>query len=343
MPPVRIETVTADSRTQDPIPGLQLAPRTSHVQIAFSVLTLTDPARVRFRYRLDDYDRDWVDAPATRLASYTNLPPGHYRFRVLANGGDGVWRDPGAIWDFGVEPVFYQTRWFQALCVFAISLLVYASWRVHVRQVRRQFALVLAERIRMSRAIHDTLLQGLAGLALQVDDLSHTMETSPRAARERTVRIRRQVEDSIREARQSIWDLRSPRLASRDLPRALREAGESVIAGRPVKLDVKVSGAARTSAPFVDEQLLLIGQEALSNAVRHGRATEVSVQLDYNGDETRLRVRDDGCGFDPDEALRLNGHYGLVSMRERAEQVRGHIVISSKPGKGTDVQAIVPA
>jgi signal transduction histidine kinase len=157
------------------------------------------------------------------------------------------------------------------------------------------------------------------------------------------VRIRRQVEDSIREARQSIWDLRSPRLASRDLPRALREAGESVIAGRPVKLDVKVSGAARTSAPFVDEQLLLIGQEALSNAVRHGRATEVSVQLDYNGDETRLRVRDDGCGFDPDEALRLNGHYGLVSMRERAEQVRGHIVISSKPGKGTDVQAIVPA
>ena len=120
MPPVRIETVTADSRTLDPTPGLQLAPRTSHVQIAFSVLTLTDPARVRFRYRLDDYDRDWVDAGAARQASYTNLPPGHYRFRVLANGGDGVWRDPGAVWDFGVEPVFYQTAWFQALCVLAI-------------------------------------------------------------------------------------------------------------------------------------------------------------------------------------------------------------------------------
>jgi signal transduction histidine kinase len=313
------------------------------VQIAFSVLTLTDPARVRFRYRLDDYDRDWVDAGVARQASYTNLPPGHYRFRVLANGGDGVWRDASAGWNFSVEPIFYQTQWFQALCIFAISLLVYASWRVHVRQVRRQFALVLAERIRMSRAIHDTLLQGLAALALQVDDLTHTVETSPQAARERTLHIRRQVEDSIREARQSIWNLRSRNLATRDLPRALREAGERVIAGRPVKLDVKVSGAARASASPMDEQLLLIGQEAVSNAVRHGRATAVTVELDYDGEETRLRVRDDGCGFDPDEACQRQGHYGLVSMRERAAQVRGRLVISSVPGKGTAVEAIVPA
>ena len=168
------------------------------------------------------------------------------------------------------------------------------------------------------------------------------MATSPLAARERTLQIRRQVEDSIREARQSIWDLRSPRLLPHDLPRALREAGERVIAGRPVELDVKVSGAARTSASRVDEQLLLIGQEALSNAVRHGRATTVTVELDYHLDETRLRVRDDGCGFDPNEAGRLEGHYGLVNMRERAEEVRGHVVISSVPGKGTAIEAIVP-
>jgi NarL family two-component system sensor histidine kinase YdfH len=91
-----------------------------------------------------------------------------------------------------------------------------------VQRVRRQFALVLAERIRMSRAIHDTLLQGLAGLALQVDDLSHTFDgTEPALARSRVLKIRKQVEEYIREARQSIWDLRSPRLASSDLPRAL--------------------------------------------------------------------------------------------------------------------------
>lgn len=109
-----------------------------------------------------------------------------------------------------------------------------------------------------------------------------------------------------------------------------------------MELDVKVSGAARSAAPLVDEQLLLIGQEALSNAVRHGGATTVTVELDYRADETRLRVRDDGCGFDPGETSRFQDRYGLVSMRERAEQVRGHIVISSAPGKGTDVQAIVP-
>ena len=100
----------------------------------------------------------------------------------------------------------------------------------------------------MSRAIHDTLLQGLAGLALQVDDLSHTMETSPQAARERTCESGGRSRTTIREARHSIWDLRSPRLVSRDLPKALREAGERVIAGRPVKLDFTVSGAPQSSA-----------------------------------------------------------------------------------------------
>ena len=208
--------------------------------------------------------------------------------------------------------------------------------------MQHQFSLVIAERARVSREIHDTLLQSLVGVALQFDGIANALGPSSVNAREQLTRVRRQVEAYIREARQSIWDLRSPKHASYDLPRALREAGERVIAGRPVDLDVRVSGAARTSASLVDEQLLAIGQEALSNAVRHGRARAVSVQIDYSHDQTRLRVQDDGCGFDPDEARRLQGHYGLISMHERAEQVRGRIVISSVPGEGTAVEAIVP-
>ena len=308
MPPVRIETVTADSRTLD----------------AYS----RSPTRSPDVARADRIQRPDADRSGPRA-----LPVSPRRLRSRLGGRRG--RAPGLVHQPATRPLpvprARQRRRRRlarpgrrlglqrrarllpeavvpgALRVARSALLVYASWRVHVRQVRRQFALVLAERIRMSRAIHDTLLQGLAGLALQVDDLSHTMETSPQAARERTLQIRRQVEDSIREARHSIWDLRSPMLVSRDLPRALREAGERVIAGRPVELDVKVSGAARPSAPLVDEQLLLIGQEALSNAVRHGHATTVTVELDYRDDETRLRVRDDGCGFDPDESCAAAG------------------------------------
>jgi len=279
---------------------------------------------------------------ANREAVYTNLPPQQYRFVVEATNGDGVWTQ-GATWNFGVEPMFYQTRWFAALMTVMAGLLVAAVWRIRVRSVRRQFALVLAERIRMSRAIHDTLLQGLAGLALQVDDLSHTLEDADRqSARRRVVKMRRMVEEYIREARQSIWDLRSPRLAQSDLPNALKQAGERAIGERPVTLDFTITGTPHRCAPFVEEQLLLIGQEAVNNAVQHGRATRVGMEIFYDESHTRLRVSDDGCGFDPASLAEANGHYGLISMRERAEQVKGRVRIDSSPGRGTLVEAVVP-
>jgi ligand-binding sensor domain-containing protein/two-component sensor histidine kinase len=342
MPPVRIESVTADAQKYDPQSGLFAPSQTSHLHIAFTALTLTDPTRIRFRYRLDGFDHDWLDPGASREAVYTNLPPQQYRFVVEATNGDGVWT-PGATWNFGVEPMFYQTRWFMALMIAMSGLLVTAVWRLRVRGVRRQFALVLAERIRMSRAIHDTLLQGLAGLALQVDDLSHTLEDADReSARGRVVKMRRMVEEYIREARQSIWDLRSPRLAQSDLPNALKQAGQRAIGERPVALDFTVTGTPHRCAPVVEEQLLLIGQEAVSNAVQHGRATRVGMEIAYDENHTRLRVSDDGCGFDPESLAEANGHYGLISMRERAEQVKGRVRIDSAPGRGTRVEAVVP-
>jgi signal transduction histidine kinase/ligand-binding sensor domain-containing protein len=342
MPPVRIESVTADAQKFDPQSRLLGPSRTSHLHIAFTALTLTDPTRIRFRYRLDGFDHDWIDPGSSREAVYTNLPPRQYRFVVEATNGDGVWT-PGATWNFGVEPMFYQTRWFAAVMTALAGLVVAAVWRLRVRGVRRQFALVLAERIRMSRAIHDTLLQGLAGLALQMDDLSHTLdEPESGSARGRVVKIRRQIEEYIREARQSIWDLRSLRLAQSDLPNALKQAGERAIGERPVALEFTVTGTPHRCAPVVEEQLFHIGQEAVNNAVQHGRATRVGVEIAYDDGHTRLRISDDGCGFDPGALNGANGHYGLISMRERAEQVKGRVRIDSAPGRGTLVEAVVP-
>jgi len=342
VPSVKIESIAADARPFDPAQPLQLPARTSHLQIGFAALTLSDPMRVRYRYRLDGYDRDWVDAGAARQATYTNLPPRDYQFRVMASGGDGNWGQPSTSLTFGIQPMFYQTPWFYLVCGLSVFLVVYLSWRVHVRQVRGQFALVLAERIRMSRAIHDTLLQGLAALALQVDDLSHS-DLSSQPGRNRILAIRRQVEGYIRQARRSILDLRTPTLATGDLPQALRDAAELAIGGRAVALDVTVKGTPHACAALVEEQLVLIGQEAVNNAVRHGQASRVAVEIDYRDDRTFLRVADDGVGFDPEAASRAPGHYGLVSMRERAEQVRGRITIASRPGSGTEIETVVPA
>ena len=157
------------------------------------------------------------------------------------------------------------------------------------------------------------------------------------------MRIRRQVEDYIRQARHSIWDLRSPFLESNgDLAQALREAGVRAIAGAPVQLDVTVIGTPRPSSPNVEEQLLFIGQEALSNAVRHGRAHRVVVELGYLDQEMQLRVHDDGCGFAANTVTGTTGHYGLLTMRERAEQVYGRLTVTSLPGAGTEVKVILP-
>lgn len=339
--PAILDTVTAGARTIDPVPGTALPAHTSQIQFTFTAPTLTDSMRVEFKYRLDGVDDEWVEAGTNRQATYANLGPGAYTFRVMATNGDGVWSTP-ASFAFTVDPTFYQTRWFYLLVAFGVLAAAYGSWRLHARRVHTQYALVLAERMRMSRAIHDTLLQGLAGLALQLDDLSHAPESTPAAMSERVRRMRRRVEEYIREARQSIWDLRAPALEQKSLPHALREVGVRAVADRQVSFDVSVKGSPHSCSPAVEQQLLLICQEALTNAVRHGAPRRIDVELEYGPKQVSVRVSDDGRGFDPARVEQVSGHYGVLSMRERAAQVRGRLTIASQPGNGTRVEAIVP-
>jgi signal transduction histidine kinase len=233
--------VSADGRPVDLAAGATLPPRTSHVQFAFTALALTDPMRVRFRYRLDGFDRAWIDAGGNRQASYTNLSPGQYRFQVEASNNDGLWSEPGTTWNFSVTPTFYQTKAFYVAIVLASTLTIWGLWWMRVRRVRRQFALVLAERVRMSRTIHDSLLQGLVAIALQFDDLSHSLEVSSPGVREHIIRIRKNVERYIKDARHSIWELRSPTLDTRDLAGAIRDAGERAVEGRTIRFDLNVT------------------------------------------------------------------------------------------------------
>lgn len=342
--PVRLEAIVANGVRVRPDRGIRLPARTSRVEIEFTALNLTSPLKQQFRYRLEGFDADWVSAGTQRQASYTNLPPRAYRFHVIASGPDGSWRDPGQTWAFTIEPMFYQTRWFMLLSVGLVVAAVGGAWRLHVGQVRRQFALLIGERARLSREIHDTLLQSLVGIALQFDAMANDTDRETAPQRERFVRMRKQVEEYIREARQSIWDLRSPTLQSQDLAAALREAGERATVNTGVGFTLDVRGTARRLPARVEEQLLRIGQEAVVNAVRHAHAGRVSVEIGFEPSQLVLHVQDDGRGFDPDRVTssNSNGHYGLTSMRERAEQVGGHLRVTTAPGRGTHIEATVP-
>ena len=200
------------------------------------------------------------------------------------------------------------------------------------------------ERARLSREIHDTLLQSLVGIALQFDAMANDPDGNSDSQKERFVRMRKQVEEYIREARQSIWDLRSPKLKSQDLVTALRDAGERATATTAVRFALSVKGTPRRLPARVEEQVLRIGQEAVVNAVRHARAGHVTVELDYDQARLVLHVQDDGQGFEPGRvpSSHGSGHYGLTSMRERAEGVGGSLRVDSAPGRGTHIEATVP-
>lgn len=340
--PVHIDGSLVDEHWIGGAAGAVLPAGTRKLDILFSALTLTAPSATHFRYRLDGFDAGWVEVGTRRQASYTNLAPGHYQFRVMASSADGTWPEPSAVWTFAIEPMFYQTRWFLAACLALFAGTLMGAWRLRVRQVRAQFSMLLAERARLGREIHDTLLQGLFGVALRCDAIANEVETAAPRVRDHFASLRRDVEGYIREARQSIWNLRSPKIERIGLAAALHDAGEQAAATAGVAFAFEARGRQpRTCAAETEEQLLRIGQEAVTNAVRHAHASEIHMALEYDAHEIVLRVHDNGVGFDVDRVDALK-HYGLTSMHERAVAAGGVLRLASTIGRGTDVEVRAP-
>ena len=335
-----IERLVIDGRETAATSDMVLPPRTASVRIDYSALDLSHASKLRLRHMLEGFDQGWVDTDRSRQANYTNLRPGNYRFRITATGNGAP--DAGeTMWAFSVDPPFQQTRWFVASCIFGSLLLISGIWWTRVRTIRKEFALVVTERARVSRDLHDTLLQSLAAVGMELEVLAshsdagsgHSMSSSLRA-------LRRQVSRCVDEARRSTCELRSPRLEVRDLVEDLRQVADDVSLGGPVHVDVVVSGRRRRCAPEVEDQLLKIGQEAITNAIRHSATDRVRVVLTYSRKAVSLLVSDTGSGFDPD-AARSGEHWGIRNMRERAARISARFRITSRPGQGTEVEATV--
>ena len=341
-PVIRIEEAIVNDRRVD-LGEHTLPAGVRRLEVSFTALTLAPSDRVRIRYRLDGFDTDWVEAGARRTVFYTNLSPRDYRFRVEAHAEDGTWNTSAADWAFRVQPAIYQTGWFYAFWAVMIVACTVLVWRVRLALIRRQFSLALAERARLSREIHDTLLQSLVGVALQFDGIANALGPSSVNAREQLTRVRRQVEAYIREARQSIWDLRSPILETHDLEAALRAFAKDLIADKPIRFTSVVTGNDDARAPKIDNQLLRIGQEAITNAVRHSGARRIHLEIAFGAETVTLRIDDDGCGFEGERSgTEEDGHYGLTTMKERAEEVGGALTIKTSAGRGTSVEAVIP-
>jgi signal transduction histidine kinase/ligand-binding sensor domain-containing protein len=336
--PVRIEQAVAHGHIVSTADPIALSSNLASLQIDYTSLSFAGAEKIRFLYRIDGFDSDWVDAGTRRQAFYTNLGPGEYRFRVTCMK-DGIKCGSEASWKFTIKPTFYQTRAFTLLVIGLVGVSVWGAWQIRHRQIHQRMALVFNERARVGRELHDTLLQSLIGIGLQCEEIARKIE-SPETARQQLERVSRRVATDARDARHSIMNLRSPALVRDDLPTVLRAAGERLTSGSDVAFECQVTGVARTLAPDREEHLLKIAQEAIANAVRHASARHVRVELAY-GDPVRLRVVDDGCGL-PASEYRMREHWGLRTMEERAKQIGGSFQLTSAPGAGTQVLVLAP-
>jgi ligand-binding sensor domain-containing protein/signal transduction histidine kinase len=340
-PPVLIEEVRADDEPLPPEYAPELSPGHRRFEFHYTALSFFSPEKVRFRYKLEGFDRDWVEAGPRRVAYYTNVPAGAYRFRVTAANEDGVWNAEGAAYGFSLRAHFYRTRWFWAGCLAAAGLLGLGFYRLRMRQLTAQFAAVIAERSRIAREIHDTLAQSFVGIGVQLETVAKTLPASPELARAHLDRARILVRSSLAEARRSVWALRSQALETADLGGALAEVAQQL--SGDTKVAVEVSGRRRRLPAEVETNLLRIGQEALANAVRHASAQQVRVELCYGDGRVRLTVRDDGRGFDVAQAGRAAaGHFGLAGIRERVHNLGGELSLLSGAGRGAEVVVEVP-
>jgi ligand-binding sensor domain-containing protein/signal transduction histidine kinase len=340
-PPIAIEHIFVDNQSIPLTQKLTLSPDASRLDFYYTALSFIAPENVRFKYKLEGFDDDWIDGGARRVASYTNLRPGNYTFRVIAANNDGVWNETGAAVKFYLKPHFYQTYWFYLLCVVLLALAAWQLYRMRVRRMASQFQAVLAERSRIAREIHDNLAQDILGISVQLELVARLMPVAAETAKGHLDRARILVRNSMTEARRYVWDLRSQELQKKDLPAALRDTAKRLTGAGDIETVVEVAGPMRPLPPDVETNLLRIGQEAINNAVKHAQANRIDVALNFDTRNVRLSVRDDGRGFDPGEQI-ADGHFGLMGMRERAAQVGGVLSIQSANERGTEIVVEVP-
>lgn len=343
-PGVVVERVTADDRVLDPSEVSSFGPSLSRLSFDYTGLSFRAPQQIRFKYRLEGFDKRWIEAGTRRAAYYTNLPPGTYRFRVLARNNDGLWNVQSADVSFKLLPHYYQTNWFRALLLLVAAAFAYALYRWRVHRVRTELNAVIAERNRIAREIHDTLAQGFVGVSLQLELIQRLMSTSVEAAADVLRQAQDLVQNSLAEARRSIWNLRSPAIADDDdLRSKLSKAVRQSVQNQGLDVTIEVTGPYRPLPARIETEVLRIGQEAVMNAVRHANATRLDVSLAFDSNKAQMTICDDGKGFTPREDGQADdGHFGLRGMRERAEAIDAKLRVTTAAGRGTQVCLELP-
>jgi ligand-binding sensor domain-containing protein/signal transduction histidine kinase len=340
--PVRVESVLVDGKSVPSSGEVEIGPGMHRVEIEFTACSLRAPERVVFRYKLEGIDPHWIVATGHRATSYDNLPPGQYRFRVVARDGSLDAESSEAGISLVVRPHLYQTAWFYAFALLALAVAVGGVVLYQERQARDRYNLRLAERTRIAREMHDTVVQGCVGVSTLIEAAVGSARSDQDLMLECLDNARIHLRLTLDEARQALSDLRHDSFEN-GLPGALSELAHTLTAEKGIPVTLEVAGAEPQLADSTNRTLLLVTREAIRNALVHGAPTAITVRLRFDPSSVRLDINDNGCGFEPVSAgLAAEGHFGILGMRERMEQICGSLEVASTSGSGTLVTARLP-
>lgn len=355
LPPaiVQIEGVSVNGNSIDLTKPIRVPPGSYRVTFNYSGLTLSVPTRRRFKYKLDGFDQNWSEPVSTQEAVYTNLDSGTYRFQLLASNSEGLWNSAESALTIEIQPIFWKTWWFRLATALVIGLVLLLYLRLRDRALARQMNLRfeerLAERTRIARELHDSVLQGFQGLMFRLQAVRDLLPERPADAAQALDSALDRGDQVIAEGRSTVEDLRHSNLRDNDIVQALTTIGQELECSKNAKvsaaLRVMVEGKPRELHPVLRDEVYRIAREALRNAFQHARARNIEAQVSYGDARFSLCVRDDGDGIDPnvfEQGARL-GHWGLPGMRERAAGFGGQLHVWSESGAGTEIELTIPA
>jgi signal transduction histidine kinase len=342
----RIESIeTEHGHIASTIP-LKFAAGTQSIAFKLSSTNLSSPQRVRYRYRLEGSAEGWSEDVQSRRVVYSNLGPGHFVFRVVASNGAGLWSGDETALPFDIAPAYWQTAWFRILCWLACVVMIFGAyrWRLAVltNRLSERFQERLAERTRIARDLHDTLLQGVLSASFQLDLIEdQTSDQSP--TKPRLKRVLELLSQVTEEGRQTLRGLRNSSDGALGIEAALSRVSQEFTLDEGPEYKVTVYGTPRVLQPAIRDDVYGIAREAVVNAFRHADAAKIEVEVEYAHRHLRILVRDDGRGVDQ-KVLRVGreGHWGLSGMRERSESIGSSLQLRSRPGAGTEVELLVP-
>ena len=322
--------------------SLSLDPGHPEIILFFDALPASGK-EIEFRYRLATYDADWT-VTHDRIAHYRHLTPGRYRFEVQARRPGQPWSSAIAVLSIRQQPFFYQT-WYAYLLVFlGLFALAVQLLRQRDQLLKGQLGIVLEERNRIASDCHDTLMAGFAAISWQLEATAKLFRDSDAAATpaaQSCELARSMVAHCQAEARRIIWDLRDSEELTNVLSQALSHAITAHRLHDSIETTLQVDGDEIPIAPGAVHHLVCIGQEAVTNAIRHAACSSINVGLRYESDSLSLTVRDNGRGFQTLDPATRTGHFGIPVMEERARKLGGSLRLTTSSETGTEVAVTV--